>query len=113
VIFIASISRISRFCIVSYQVRIEEMVGNHVAEFQAELSLAKKMGDLVDKNPRMPYGYPIRVYRPLHFCQMPKTRQFIAKTGGRLTNGVPRVLREEVVGGYLLGIYNALNNCHS
>jgi hypothetical protein len=86
---------------------------DYVAEFQTELTLAKKMGDILDNTPRMPYGYPLQVYRPMHFCQMPKVKQFIAKTGGKLSNGVPKVLSGEVVGGYLLGIYNTLNNCQS
>jgi hypothetical protein len=106
-------NRASGFYAVSYQARIEEMVGNYVAEFQTELTLAKKMGDILDNTPRMPYGYPLQVYRPMHFCQMPKVKQFIAKTGGKLSNGVPKVLSGEVVGGYLLGIYNTLNNCQS
>ena len=89
----------------SYQKKIDEMVGTHVAEFQAELSLAKKL-EGHDYRPAMPYGYPLAVYRPMHICKTPQVKHFIARTGGKLSNGVPKVLRHELVGGYILGIYN-------
>ncbi|WP_216641089.1 hypothetical protein [Solemya velesiana gill symbiont] len=54
----------------------------------------------------MPYGYPLAVYRPLNVCQVPQVRKFVAETGGRLSNGVPKVLRHEIIDGNLLGIYN-------
>jgi hypothetical protein len=81
------------------------MVGKHVARFQAELSLAKKMASFL-KEPRMPYGYPMAVYHPLHICQVPQVRKFVARNGGLMSNGVPRVLRTEWVNGTLLGVYN-------
>lgn len=90
----------------SYHTKIEDMIGQHVAEFQAELSLAKKLGQCL-KNPSMPYyGYPSDVYRPVHACQVPQVKQFIAHTGGKLSNSVPRVLSMEIIGDYPLGIYN-------
>ena len=89
-----------------YEKRVEEMVGNHVAEFQLELTLASKMKQCLAEIPPMPYGYPRGVYRPMHFCRVPKIRNFIAKTGGRLSNGVPKVISGELVDGYLLGAYN-------
>lgn len=81
------------------------MVGTHVAEFQAELSLARKLQGH-EYVPAMPYGYPLAVYRPMHLCRIPQVKQFIAQTGGKLSNGVPKVLRHELVEGYILGIYN-------
>lgn len=81
------------------------MVGKHIAHFQAELSLARKMADFLQET-RMPYGYPVAVYHPLHICQVAQVRKFVARTGGLLSNGVPRVLRSEWVNGTLLGIYN-------
>ncbi|MET0103669.1 MAG: hypothetical protein ABW072_00810 [Sedimenticola sp.] len=89
----------------SYQKKLEEMVGEHVARFQAELSSAKALEGCTD-TPPMPYGYPLSVYRPLHVCQIPQVRKFVAQTGGVLSNGVPKVLRHEFVGGNLLGVYN-------
>ena len=44
------------------------------------------------------YGYPVRIYRPLHICRTPKVRQFIAHHGGTLSNGVPRILGMDLVG---------------
>ncbi|MEW7979576.1 MAG: hypothetical protein G8D28_10740 [gamma proteobacterium symbiont of Phacoides pectinatus] len=89
----------------SYQKRIEEMVGEHVAHFQSELTSAKAMQGVIEKVP-MPYGYPLEVYRPLHICRLPLVRKFIAETGGHLSNGVPKVLRHEIIEGNLLGVYN-------
>ena len=96
----------------SYQKKIDEMVGKHVADFQMELTLARKMAGS-NNPPPMPYGYPIAVYRPLHVCKVPQVRRFIAHTGGKLSNGVPRILRTELVGEYILGIYNPHRCCHS
>jgi hypothetical protein len=90
----------------SYQKKIEEMVGEHVAIFQQEYSLAREMAGLTRKGPAMPYGYPLAVYRPIHFCKIPQVRHFIARTGGCLSNGVPRVLSMDFVDNHLLGIYN-------
>jgi len=93
----------------SYQARIDEMVGQHVAEFQIELSLAKKMAGYRSP-PSMPYGYPTSVYRPMHVCRAPKFKRFIALTGGTLSNGVPRVLSADMVDQYVLGVYNPVRS---
>ena len=91
--------------LMSYATRIDEMIGKHVAEFQAELTLAKKLKQyLVD--PTMPYGYPVAVYRPIHVCRTPQVKQFIHHTGGKLSNNVPKVLGMEMDEEYPLGIYN-------
>ena len=90
----------------SYETRVDELIGKHVAQFQDEMTLAKLMDHYRKKTPSMPYGYPIAVYRPLHVCPSPKVRQFVARTGGRLSNGVPRVLGMELVDQYALGSYN-------
>ncbi|MEO5342438.1 MAG: hypothetical protein H7842_03710 [Gammaproteobacteria bacterium SHHR-1] len=89
----------------SYQSQVEDLVGEHVARFQAELTLARQLLQGKVETP-MPYGYPPRVYRPLHICRAPQFRAFIARSGGRLSNGVPRVLRDQWQGDSLLGIYN-------
>lgn len=89
----------------SYATKIDEMIGKHVAEYQAELSLAKKLKHYL-ANPAMPYGYPIAVYRPMHVCRTPQVQHFVAHSGGTLSNKVPRVLSMEIIGDYPLGIYN-------
>jgi hypothetical protein len=96
----------------AYEKQVDELVGRHVCQFQLELSLARVMGQL-DPNkrkvPAMPYGYPIAVYRPKHICRLPQVRAFVARSGGTQSNGVPRVLRTEFVGQYILGVYNPLH----
>ena len=88
----------------SYQKRIEEMVGNHVAEFQLKYTAARElMGH--DYRPAMPYGYPLPVYRPLHVCRAPQFKAFIHHPEGALSNGVPKVLAMELIEGYPLGGY--------
>ena len=89
----------------SYQKRIDEMVGKHVAEFEMERALARQLRGS-NGNAPMPYGYPTAVYHPMHVCKLAHVRRFIAKTGGTLSNGVPRVLRSEQLDGYILGVYN-------
>ncbi len=54
----------------SYATKIDEMVGKHVAEFQAELTLAKQLSSLQSR-PSLPYGYPVRVYHPRHTVPTP------------------------------------------
>jgi hypothetical protein len=90
----------------SYQTRVDEMVGKHVAEFQQELSLAAGMRGCAEKSCQMPYGYPLRVWCPLHICRSPQVRRFVPKPGGNLSNGVPVVLRLRLAGDYVLGLYN-------
>ena len=89
----------------SYESKIDELVGQHVAEFQKELALAKLLKSSKATH-ALPYGYPLGVYRPHHICRIPQVKHFIAKTGGRLSNGVPRVLSMELVNDYVLGLYN-------
>ena len=89
----------------SYETRIDKMIGEHIADFQAELTLAKKLKQYL-KNPSMPYGYPIAVYKPMHICQVPQVKQFITHTGGKLSNNVPKVLSMEMIGEYPVGLYN-------
>jgi len=85
---------------------MDEMVGTHVSEFQRVLSLAKHFKD-VKQGPHMPYGYPVAVYRPKHPCKIPeKRKRLLTKTGGCQSNGVPLVLRMDLVGGNILGVYN-------
>jgi hypothetical protein len=90
----------------SYATRVDEMVGEHVKHFQDEMTMAKLMEKYVPKTVPMPYGYPIAVYYPRHVCRSPEVKKFVARTGGRLSNGVPRVIGMEIVNQYALGLYN-------
>jgi hypothetical protein len=90
----------------SYETKIDRMIGEHIAEFQAELTLARQLKRCL-KSPSMPYGYPIAVYRPVHICKIPQVKDFITHTGGTLSNNVPRVLSMEMIGDYPVGLYNA------
>ena len=94
----------------SYASHIEGLVASQLVYYQAELMLAK-MSEHRVRPVRMPNGYPEGVYRPPHPCSTPRAEAFIAHTGGRLSNGVPRVLGMEVVHGYTLGAYNPANDC--
>jgi len=89
----------------SYEVKKDEMVGKHVAEFQAELSLAKKMRDMGQKPP-MPYGYPTQLYHPYHRVVRPKKTEHEHHEHQSLSNHVPWVLSMEVVDNYTIGVYN-------
>ena len=93
----------------TYASKIDEMIGKHVAEFQAELSLARELDQSLVKQP-MPYGYPESVYRPFRGYRLHEIKHFIEHTGGTLSNAVPRVLSMEIVGDYPLGIYNPFAN---
>jgi hypothetical protein len=90
----------------SYTTRVDEMVGKHVKYFQDEITFAKQMEAFPKTPPAMPYGYPIAVYRPLHTCHSPQVREFVARTGGKLSNGVPKVIGMDLVNEYALGLYN-------
>ena len=82
------------------------MVGKHVAVFQQELSLANVMRRCIEKSAPMPYGYPLRVWCPHHVCQSPRVKPPIPRGRGRLSNGVPTLLRLRLAGDYVLGLYN-------
>jgi len=89
----------------SYTNRIEEMIACQVAQFQAELELARVMLSQPKTTP-MPHGYPRTVYHPRRYLATPRARAFIAHSGGILNNGVPKVLGMDLVQGYVLGAYN-------
>ena len=89
----------------SYELRIDEMVGKHVAEFQDELTLAARIAR-IEKVPAMPYGYPTRLYHPHHIVFRPIQTKYESHEHGRLSNDVPWVLGMEVVDSYAVGLYN-------
>ena len=96
----------------AYEKRVDELVGRHVSQFQLEYCLSRQMKGLRGDHkvpPPMPYGYPIAVYRPMHIChtrKAPEVHKVTDRSGGKLSNGVPRVLSMDFVGEYILGVYN-------
>ena len=93
----------------SYETRIDEMVGQHVKVFQDEVTLAKTMESHARAGSAMPYGYPIAVYCPRHICRIPRKTKYVARDRDKLSNGVPKVLAMEIVNQYLLGLYNPMH----
>ena len=93
----------------SYEARVDEMVGQHVKIFQDELTLAKIMGAQAKTRSAMPYGYPIAVYCPLHICRFPRATKYVARNRDKMSNGVPKVLAMEIVNQYVLGSYNPMD----
>ncbi len=89
----------------SYEIKKDEMIGKHVAEYQAELSLAKKLEGVVDQ-PRMPYGYPVTLYHPYHRVNRPRQVARQPHDHERLSNDVPWVLSMELVEDNVVGVYN-------
>ena len=89
-----------------YDVRIDEMIGKHVAEFQLEQSLAKTMGECLRRFRPMPYGYPLRVWSPHHIGRFPQPTRVRSRPKDRLTNGVPARLQLRLKDGYPLGLCN-------
>ena len=90
----------------SYETRVDEMVGTHVAAFQQELAVANAMRGCTEKSCPMPYGYPLAVWCPRHVCRSARVKRPTFHRGGSLSNGVPTLLRLQVVGDYALGLYN-------
>jgi hypothetical protein len=90
----------------SYESRIDEMIGKHVKYFQDEITLAKIMEGYVTRSPAMPFGYPIAVYCPVRAFPPPQAKAFVARTRATLSNGVPRVLAMDLIDQYILGLYN-------
>ncbi len=93
----------------SYATRVDEWVGKHVPLFQQELSLAKTMRDCLEKPCPMPYGYPLRVWCPRYVRRSPQAKRFVPRVRGRLSNGIPPMLRLRLSDGYVLGLYNPRN----
>ena len=54
----------------------------------------------------MPYGYPVRVYRPHHTVRLPRASRFRRHSGGMMSNKVPWIHALDLVDQQVLGIYN-------
>ena len=64
----------------SYEVKIDEMVGKHVAAFHTELRLAANAAQMVSQT-RMPYGYPVALYHPHHAVILPRSTALRISSG--------------------------------
>jgi hypothetical protein len=91
----------------SYESKLDQMIGERVAEYQEEQRLKRKLAAYLDETIiPMCEGYPCSVYHPKSSPHETQTRLFVFKPGGTLSNGVPKVLSGDLVGGYPLGVYN-------
>jgi hypothetical protein len=89
----------------SYEVKKDEMVGKYVAEFQEELTLARKLRAEIS-GPRMPYGYPTALYHPHHAVLLPRATTAVRREHSTLSNEVPWAVSMEVVNANVIGVYN-------
>jgi hypothetical protein len=89
----------------SYAHKIDGMVGQHLAEWQREITLADH---LRRQQPQvaLPNGYAARAYQPRRGRQGATNPPFTSHPGGTLRNGVPKVLGLDFRGQYPLGAYN-------
>ena len=93
----------------SYQVLVDQMVGKHVADFQAEFSAAKTLQELKSATPML-YGYPSDVYHPKASLACPQARRCLSHPGGKMSNGVPWLLSMDLADQYVLGVYNPVRH---
>ena len=95
--------------IMSYQTKIDQMVGKHVAEFQMEISAAKKLQESESASP-MVFGYPAGVYHPTAVVERPHVSRTLSNPTGKMSNGVPWLLSLDLVNQYTLGLYNPVRH---
>jgi len=99
----------------SYQTKIDQMVGKHVAEFQTEISAAKKLQENEFASPNefassMVFGYPAGVYHPTAVVERPHVSRTLSSPPGKMSNGVPWLLSLDLVNQYTLGLYNPVRH---
>jgi hypothetical protein len=91
----------------SYESKLDKLIGERLAEYLDEQLLRHKLDAFMEQEAaQLTCGYPASVYHPKSLQQVPESKQFIIKPGGRLSNGVPKVLSGDIVDGYPLGLYN-------
>ena len=89
----------------SYETRIDQMVGKHVSDFQTEISAAKKLQE--DKaTSQLWYGYAAGVYRRNAGTRLLQASRRLVHPVGKMSNGVPWLLSLNLVDQYALGVYN-------
>ena len=89
----------------SYEARIDQMVGKHVAHLQTEISAAKKLREIKAAS-QLWYGYAAGVYRRRASACLPRVSPRLVHPVGKMSNGVPWVLSMNLVDQYTLGFYN-------
>ncbi len=89
----------------SYQTKIDQLIGQHVAEYAREMSVARQL-QACDFAPPMPYGYPSRIYHPPVARKTPQVDRVLSPRVGKMSNGVPWLLGMDLVHEYILGLYN-------
>jgi hypothetical protein len=89
----------------SYAHKIDGMVGQHLAGWQLEITLASQ---LRGRQPQviLPNGYAAGTYHPRQPRPGAVNPGFVSHPGGTLRNGVPKVLGLDFRGQYPLGAYN-------
>ena len=91
----------------SYESKLDQLIGERIAEYMDEQLLKRKLASCMEEcGVSMCSGYPCSVYHPKSIHHVPEATHFVLHPGGSLSNGVPRVLSGDVVGGYPLGVYN-------
>lgn len=89
----------------SYDHKINGMVGQHLAEWQVEVTLANGLRKQVPQT-KLPFGYANGIYHPFRGNLVPRNPGFVSHLGGTLSNGVPKVLGLDFRDQYPLGAYN-------
>lgn len=93
------------FAPMSYETRIDKMVGKHVADFQTEISAANKLQE-IRAVPQLWYGYAAGVYRRKASASLPRMSRKFVHPVGKMSNGVPWLLSMNLVDQHVLGLYN-------
>ena len=89
----------------SYAHKIDGMVGQHLAGWQLEITLASHLRAR-RLQVALPNGYAAGTYQPRQTRQRTANPGFVSNPGGTLRNGVPKVLGLDFRGQYPLGAYN-------
>jgi len=90
------------------------MVGKHVADFQMEISAAKKLQEIsaakklreIKAASQLWYGYAAGVYRRRASAHLPRVSRRLVHPVGKMSNGVPWLLSLNLADQYALGLYN-------
>lgn len=91
----------------SYESRLDQLIGERIAEYEDEQLLQRRLASYLG-HPAIPMclGYPCSVYHPKAISHQPEATSIIVHPEGVLSNGVPKILSGDMVGGYPLGVYN-------
>ena len=91
----------------SYESKLDKLIGERIAEYEDEQLLKRKLTSCLEHGAdSMCSGYPRSLYHPKLLQHAPEATHFRFQPGGKLSNGVPKVLSGDMVEGYPLGVYN-------